>query len=64
MKFEKIYLNENLKSPLHLVVEKEYIEIIKLLLKNKYIDVNIKDNQGRKPIDCTTNYIIKKLLNR
>ena len=46
---------------MHLAVEKGYLEI-KLLLKNKKIDVQIEDDQGRKPIDYTTNNEIQKLL--
>ena len=49
---------------MHLAVEKGYLEIIKLLLKNKNIDVQIEDNQGRKPIDYTTNNEIQKLHDR
>ena len=30
-------------TPLHCAVEKEFIDIIKLLLTNKNIDINIKD---------------------
>ena len=50
------------KTPLHLAVEKEYIEIIKILLENKNIDVDIEDEQGKKPIDYTSNNEIKKIL--
>ena len=50
------------KTPLHLAVEKEYIEIIKILLENKNIDVDIEDEQGKKPIDYTSNNEIIKML--
>ena len=33
----------NKKTPLHYAVEMGYIDVIKLLLKNKNIDVNVKD---------------------
>ena len=50
------------KTPLHFAVEKGYFEIIKLLLTNKKIDIQIEDDQGRKPIDYATNNEIQKLL--
>ena len=50
------------KTPLHLAVEKNYLETIKLLLKNKKINILAKDDQGRKPIDYTIDNEIKKLL--
>ena len=52
------------KAALHLAVEKENIEIIKLLLENKYIDINIKDGKGKKPIDYSENHDIKQLLSK
>ena len=39
-------------------------EWIELLLNNKEIDINIEDDQGKKPIDYTNNDKIKKLLNQ
>ena len=66
MKFKNIFCYEisvNIKSPLHLAIEKKYVEIIKLLLENKKIDTDIKDRQLRKPIDCTANDKIKQLFN-
>ena len=42
--------------------DNENIDMIKTLLTNKYIDVNIKDKQGKKPIDYTITSEIKKLL--
>ena len=47
---------------MHLAVEKGYLEIIKLLLKNKEIDINIENDKGKKPIDYATNDEIKQLL--
>ena len=32
-------------ASLHLAVQKEYFEIIKLLMQNKNIDVNVKDDK-------------------
>ena len=37
--------------------------MINLLLKNKGIDINVKDDKGKKPIDYATNDEIKQLLN-
>ena len=51
------------KSPLHLAVEKQNLEIVKLLLKNKGINIHTKDNQGKEPIDYTKNKEIRQLLN-
>ena len=48
---------------MHLAVENEFLEIIKLLLKNKGIDIDVNDNKGRKPIDYAINNEIKQLLN-
>ena len=47
---------------MHLAVEKGYYIIIKLLLKNKDINIHIKDDKGRQPVDCGENYDIKQLL--
>lgn len=60
MKFQ----NNLYKTPLHLAVEKGYLDIIKLLLKNNGIDIHIKDDQGRKQIDYAMNDEIKKLFNQ
>ena len=66
MKFKKYHLIKFkitfYKTPLHLAVERQNIEIVRLLLKNKNININIKDEQGRKPIDYTTHNEIKQLL--
>ena len=70
MEFKIIFFNNEIliliffkiKTPLHLAVEREYIKIIKLLLENKDIDISIKDNHDKKPIDYTTNNEIKFLL--
>ena len=37
------------KTALHLAVEKKYVEIIKLLQKNKGIDIYKKNGQDNKP---------------
>ena len=47
---------------MHLAVEKGNLEIVKLLIKNKRIDINTKDGENRKPIDYATNDEIKQLL--
>lgn len=59
-----IYKNNQIKekAPLHLAVEMEYIEIIQLLLNKKSINVDIKDDQNKKPIDYASNNEIKQLL--
>ena len=66
MKFKIISLNNILiliyKAVLHLAVEKENKEIIRLLLKRNDIDTNIEDSQGRKPIDYSSNDEIRLLL--
>lgn len=48
---------------MHLAVEKECLEIIKLLLVNKGIDIHANDNQGKEPIDYAVNNEIKQLFN-
>lgn len=50
-----------LKTPLHVAIQTGCIEIIKLLLENKSINVNIPDGQGKLPIDYTNNPEIKAL---
>lgn len=49
------------KTALHLATEIENIDIIKLLLKKKEININIKDSKGKKPIDYSKNITIKQL---
>ena len=62
--FKIIFLYENHTStPLHLAVQREYIDIIKLILQNKDVNVDIEDDQGKKPIDYTTNSQIIQLFN-
>lgn len=58
MKFQYILY----KTILHLAVEINNLEIIKLLLGMKEIDINIEDSEGKKPIDYAKNDVIKKLL--
>ena len=52
------------KTALHLAVEIRNLEIIKLLLQNKEIDINIEDSHGKKPIDYSENHEIKQLLSK
>ena len=49
------------KTALHIAVENNNIEIIKLLLENKNIDVNVKDEKGRKPIQLVNDFRIRSL---
>ena len=67
MKFKIISFNEIsiyfYKTALHFAVEKGYLKIIKLLLKNKKIDIHVEDDQGRRPIDYAINNETKELLN-
>ena len=67
MQLKIIYFNENtivLKAALHLASEKGNIKIIKLLLINEAIDINIEDDQGRRPIDYSENDDIIQLLSQ
>ena len=49
---------------LHLASKQGNLEIIKLLLMKKGIDINIKDDQGNKPIDYSNNHEIRHLLSK
>ena len=51
-------------TALHLAAEIGNLEIIKLLLEKKEIDINIEDSHGRKPIDYSKNNEIKQLLSK
>ena len=51
-------------TALHLAAEIGNLEIIKLLLEKKEIDINIEDSHGRKPIDYSINNEIKQLLSK
>jgi ankyrin repeat protein len=48
------------ETPLHLAVKKEFVEIVKELLKRN-ADVNVKNNNGKTPLDLATNLKIKGL---
>lgn len=48
-------------TALHIAVINKDLEIIKLLLNHKKINVNAVDNQNKKPIDLTNNAAIKDL---
>lgn len=48
-------------SALHFAVSKGFMEIVKLLLDQETIDVNSKDQLGRKPVELTNNAGIKEL---
>ena len=54
--------NRIIKSPLHLAVKN--IDIIKILLNQKNIDLDAEDNEGRTPIELTNNEQIIKLFNK
>lgn len=49
-------------TALHLASQRRNLEIIKLLLEKKEIDIHIEDYHGKKPIDYSTNDEIKRLL--
>ena len=53
-----------LRTPLHMAVQTGCIEIIKLLLEHKSIDIQIDDGQGKLPIDYTDNSETKELLTK
>lgn len=50
------------QTALHLAVQKNNIEIVKLLMEKKEIDVNITDYSEKKPIDYSENDKITELL--
>ena len=52
------------KTALHLAAEIGNLEIIKILLNKKDIDINIEDSHGKKPIDYSENHEIKQLLSK
>ena len=51
-------------TALHLAAEIGNLEIIKLLLEKKEIDINIEDSHGKRPIDYSENHEIKQLLSK
>lgn len=50
------------ETALHNAAKKGDPKIIKFLLIRKGVNINIKDNQGKKPIDYCENPEIKQLL--
>ena len=60
MKFQSFFFNQ---TPLNIAIEKENIEIIKILLTRNDIDVNEKSNII-KPIFFVYNVIIKKFIDK
>ena len=52
------------KTALHLAAEIGNLEIKKILLNKKDIDINIEDSHGKKPIDYSEWYWIKQLLSK
>mgnify|MGYP002475832176 FL=1 len=52
------------KTELHLAAEIGDLGILKLLLKKKGIDINIKDSQGEKAIDYSKNLKVIQLLSQ
>ena len=52
------------RTPLHLAVKNESFDIIKILLSQKDIDLNIKDEEGLKPIELAKSKQIKCLFNQ
>lgn len=56
-------LNTCKKTALHLAVEKKCSFIIDLILKNKNIDVNVKNDQGKTPFECAKDDEIRMLFN-
>lgn len=53
-----------MRSPLHLAVQNKNIDIIKILLNQKNIDLNAKDENGKIPIEMTKNKQILNLFNK
>lgn len=53
---------QSYKTALHLAVQNNNIQIIKLLLKMKDIDINIEDSLEEKPIDYARNKKVEELL--
>ena len=51
-------------TALHFACQIPNFEIVKLLLTNNKIDVDIKDLEGKKPIDYTSEESIKQLLSQ
>lgn len=62
--FNEIHFHSLYRTALHFAAQKGNLDIIKLLLMKKGIDINIKDIQGNKPIDYSANFEVKKLLSK
>ena len=56
-----IFLLNFYTTVLHLAVEKENIDIIKLLLSNNDNKIYVMNNQGKLPVDITTDREIIQL---
>lgn len=52
---------EKTKTALHFAIEKENYEIVKILLQTNDIDLNIKDDQGKTPIEYAKNGMIREI---
>lgn len=52
------------KTALHLAVQNNSTDIVKLLLENKKIDIDIEDSHGKKPLEYSKNDEIRQLLNK
>ena len=50
------------ESALHIAVKNKNIEVLKLLLENENIDFNVKDSNGKTPIEVTDDEKIRKLI--
>lgn len=48
-------------TPLHLAVKSNKIEMVKLLLNHKDIDIHLENEKGEEPIDLATNNEIRAL---
>lgn len=51
------------ETTLHLATQIENVGIVKILLSNKNIDINIEDTQGKKPALCIYSFHFLRSLN-